>query len=458
MARELVNRTIGSKFGTAPQTSTTIASSSSTDSASRRATRSTRNSATPAFGQDLTSAVPGGAPRTADDEDDETTHVHWDPDLARLMRGENAKHLREQAKREQALLMLLPGMLRRALPGATIGFFLHIPFPSFEVFRMLPNAWRKEILEGLLGADLAGFHTNFYAQYFLSSVKQLLGYEVPLRSVITTERSVAVDVFPVGIDFEKFHGVMNVREVFEERNRIRKRLGEARLVISVDRLDYTKGIVNRLEGFELFLSEHPEYRSRVSFLMIIVPSRDIIMKYRELKETIEGMVGRINGKFGTLDWTPVIYQYRSVDFNELAGMYAAADAALITPVRDGMNLVAKEFVASRADKRGVLVLSEFAGGGIGRMLVQAMAKDLTRRGVRAIEAFGDRRWESPACMMPVDYLLSVGFKTIRPHHHYPRLRMELRTVLTWREDVEVALERLLGSMTPAAPQGALRPV
>jgi hypothetical protein len=104
------------------------------------------------------------------------------------------------------------------------------------------------------------------------------------------------------------------------------------------------------------------------------------------------------------------------------------------------------------------LLSEFAGGGIGRMLVQAMAKDLTRRGVRAIEAFGDRRWESPACMLPVDYLLAVGFKTVRPHHHYPRLRMELRTVLTWREDVEVALERLLGSMTPSTPQGALRPV
>jgi len=104
------------------------------------------------------------------------------------------------------------------------------------------------------------------------------------------------------------------------------------------------------------------------------------------------------------------------------------------------------------------LLSEFAGGGIGRMLVQAMAKDLTRRGVRAIEAFGDRRWESPACMLPVDYLLAVGFKTVRPHHHYPRLRMELRTVLSWREDVEVALERLLGSMTPSTPQGALRPV
>jgi len=104
------------------------------------------------------------------------------------------------------------------------------------------------------------------------------------------------------------------------------------------------------------------------------------------------------------------------------------------------------------------LLSEFAGGGIGRMLIQAMAKDLTRRGVRAIEAFGDRRWESPACILPVDYLLAVGFKTVRPHHHYPRLRMELRTVLSWREDVEVALERLLGSMTPSTPQGALRPV
>lgn len=258
-------------------------------------------------------------------------------------------------------LMLLPAMLRRRLPDATIGFFLHIPFPSFEIFRMLPGAWRKEILEGLLGSDLIGFHTNSYAQYFLSSVKQLLGYEISMRSVVTPERTVAVDVFPVSIDFQKFHSVFNQADIFMERSRIRKKLGEIPLVISVDRLDYTKGIINRLEGFELFLNEHPEYLHKITYMMIIVPSRDIITKYKELKDSIEGLVGRINGKYGSLDWTPVIYQYKAIDFQKLTALYMAADAALIIPVRDGMNLVAKEFVASRADRRGVLILSETAG-------------------------------------------------------------------------------------------------
>lgn len=258
-------------------------------------------------------------------------------------------------------LMLLPAMLRRQLPHATIGFFLHIPFPSFELFRMLPGLWRKEVLEGMLGADLVGFHTNSYAQYFLNSVKQLLGYENSLRSVMTPERCVTVDVFPVSIDYDKFHNVMGKPEIFAERNRIRKKLADVQLIISVDRLDYTKGIANRLEGFELFLKNHPEYAERVSYIMIVVPSRDIIMKYKENKETIEGLVSRINGQFGSLEWTPVIYQYKSIDFKKMNGLYLAADVALITPVRDGMNLVAKEYVASRSDRRGVLVLSETAG-------------------------------------------------------------------------------------------------
>lgn len=258
-------------------------------------------------------------------------------------------------------LMLLPAMIRQHLPDAAIGFFLHIPFPSFELFRMLPAHWRVAILEGLLGADIIGFHTNSYAQYFLGTVKQLLGYETTHRTVLAPDRCVTVEVFPVGIDFGKYNCVMNQNEIFEERNRIKKQLGGAQLVFSVDRLDYTKGVINRLEGFELFLSEHPEYRQKVTLLMVIVPSREIIAKYKELKEAIEGMVGRINGRYSTLEWSPVIYQYKSIDFKKLTGLYSAADVALITPIRDGMNLVAKEFVASRSDRRGVLVLSEAAG-------------------------------------------------------------------------------------------------
>lgn len=258
-------------------------------------------------------------------------------------------------------LMLLPAMIRAKFPNAMIGFFLHIPFPSFELFRMLPGAWRTAILEGLIGADLIGFHTNSYVQYFLKSVKQLLGYETSHRSVISPDRTVAVDIFPVGIDFRKFNSVMDQSEVFTERNRLRKRLGETKLVISIDRLDYTKGILNRLEGFELFFQQNPEYAGKVTFLLVVVPSRDIIVKYKELKELIEGMVSRINGRLGSLEWIPIIYQYKSVDFLQLTALYTAADVALVTPIRDGMNLVAKEFVASRCDKRGVLILSEGAG-------------------------------------------------------------------------------------------------
>jgi trehalose 6-phosphate synthase/phosphatase len=258
-------------------------------------------------------------------------------------------------------LMLLPAMIRKKLPDAIIGFFLHIPFPSFELFRMLPGSWRKGILNGLLGADLLGFHTYSYSQYFLNSVKQLLGYETSLHSVMTPERCVALDVFPVSIDYTKFQSTIGDTEIFAERNRIRKKLGDIQLIISVDRLDYTKGIINRLEGFALFLKENPQYTERVSYFLVVVPSRDIIAKYKENKENIEGLISRINGQHGNFDWTPVIYQYKSIDFKKLAGLYLAADVALITPIRDGMNLVAKEFIASRGDRKGVLILSETAG-------------------------------------------------------------------------------------------------
>lgn len=258
-------------------------------------------------------------------------------------------------------LMLVPSMLREKLPNAKIGFFLHIPFPGFEIYRMLPALWRRELLDGILGADLIGFHTNSYAQHFLNSVKQLLGYEVTPERVQTKDRSVNVDAFPVSIDYQKFSDVIGIPEIFEERNRIRRKLGECKLVISVDRLDYTKGIMNRLEGFELFLNQHPELKGHVTLMMNIIPSRDVISKYAELKQAIDGFVGKINSRYGNLDWTPIIYQYRQLDFCALAGLYIAADVALITPVRDGMNLVAKEFVASRSDRRGVLILSETAG-------------------------------------------------------------------------------------------------
>lgn len=154
---------------------------------------------------------------------------------------------------------------------------------------------------------------------------------------------------------------MNDPIIYKERNAIRKRLTGQQLIVSVDRLDYTKGIVTRLESFELFLEENPEFHNKVTYLTLVVPSRNIITKYNENKKAIEEAVGRINGKFGSIHWTPIVYEYRSLEFEQLTGLYLAADAALITPIRDGMNLVAKEFVATRNDKKGVLILSETAG-------------------------------------------------------------------------------------------------
>jgi trehalose 6-phosphate synthase/phosphatase len=258
-------------------------------------------------------------------------------------------------------LMLLPALLRKYLPNATIGFFLHIPFPSFELFRLLPSIWRKEILNGLLGADLVGFHTNDYVQHFLKSIRQILGFDNILRVITTPERMITVDPFPISIDYHKFNKASNDNETFDERNKLKKSLYNSKLIISVDRLDYAKGLINRLESFELFLHKYPDYKKKVTYILLVVPSRDIIAKYKETKIEIEGLVSRINGKHGNIDWTPVIYQYKSLEFNKLVALYLAADVALITPMRDGMNLVAKEFVASRSDKRGVLILSETAG-------------------------------------------------------------------------------------------------
>lgn len=258
-------------------------------------------------------------------------------------------------------LMLLPGILRKSLPEATIGFFLHIPFPSFELFRLLPEVWRNEILDGILGSDLVGFHTNDYVSHFHKAVHEIKGYPHSYHSIISEGRKILTGAFPVGIDFPKFNHAVNDPDIFKERNAIRKRLTDQQLIVSVDRLDYTKGIVRRLESFELFLEENPSFHNKVTYLALVVPSRTILTKYNENKRAIEEAVGRINGKFGSIHWTPIVYEYRSLEFEQLAGLYLAADVALITPVRDGMNLVAKEFVATRNDKKGVLILSETAG-------------------------------------------------------------------------------------------------
>ncbi len=258
-------------------------------------------------------------------------------------------------------LMLLPRLLRERIPSVQIGFFLHIPFPSYEIFRLLPSVWRKELLEGLLGADLVGFHTYEYTQHFLQSVLRILGHGNNIGQILLPDRTVKADTFPMGIDYEKYSAAASSPEVQAEVSRLRASLGDVRVILSADRLDYTKGILNRLEGFDLFLEHNPEWRGKIVLVLVVVPSRIGVDQYDLMKRQLEELVGRINGKHGNIGWTPVVYQYRYVPLAPLVALYVASDVAMVTPLRDGMNLVAKEYVAARTSGRGVLILSEMAG-------------------------------------------------------------------------------------------------
>ncbi len=258
-------------------------------------------------------------------------------------------------------LMLLPGMIRRQFPDAQIGFFLHIPFPSFEILRLMPRPWRQAILRGLLGADVVGFHTFDYTQYFLRAVSRTLGIETTANSVTLGDRLVTAETFPLGIDYGRFNEAARSGPVDRERQKLRRILGGKKLIFSVDRLDYSKGLQHRLSAFEYFLEKYPQWREKIVFDMVVVPSRDTIARYREMKKEIEADAGRINGKYGSLSWRPLVYEYRSLPFAEMVARYSLSDVGLITPLRDGMNLVAKEYLACQEDGPGVLILSEMAG-------------------------------------------------------------------------------------------------
>ena len=256
-------------------------------------------------------------------------------------------------------LMLLPGMLRKIYPELCIGYFHHIPFPSYELFRILPE--RAEILKGLLGADFIAFHTHDYMRHFISAVERVLHLDFKLDEVQIDNRVARVDALPMGINYEIYHNASENREVRQAINHYRKLFGKHKLILSVDRLDYSKGIVHRLQGFATFLERHPEYHGKVTLAMVIVPSRDQVGSYAELKTKIDEEIGSINGHYSTMDWTPVCYFYHGFSLEELTAMYYVADIALVTPLRDGMNLVAKEYIATKCDNPGVLILSEMAG-------------------------------------------------------------------------------------------------
>ncbi|HEY8915196.1 MAG TPA: bifunctional alpha,alpha-trehalose-phosphate synthase (UDP-forming)/trehalose-phosphatase [Chitinophaga sp.] len=280
-------------------------------------------------------------------------------------------------------LLLLPGMIRAALPDISIGFFLHIPFPSFELFRLLP--WRAELLDGMLGADLLGFHTFDDSRHFINAVTRLLPINASSNVLMVNDRAVIAEPFPMGIDYERYGSMVNNPDVQDQLKQLRDNFNDIKMILSIDRLDYSKGILQRLQAYELFLQLHPEYTEKIVLYMIVVPSRDNVPQYKDLRDEIDKLVGGINARFRTINWHPVHYFYRSFPIETLSALYHFADIGLVTPMRDGMNLVSKEYVASRTNNDGVLILSEMAGAS--RELIDALIVNPNNIGAitRAIE-------------------------------------------------------------------------
>ncbi len=256
-------------------------------------------------------------------------------------------------------LALVPQMLRAKGLGCPIGFFLHIPFPSAETYRTLPVA--EELLRGILGADLIGFHAYEYVSHFRTAVLRVLGIESEPAAIRLQSREVKLEVMPIGIDPEEVRTMVRSPEAHKEETELERTYAGKRIIVGVDRLDYTKGIPQRLEAFEELLQKHPQWRENAVLIQVAAPSRTGVEEYQQLKRVVDQLVGRINGQYATPSHTPVIYISQSISRVRLAGLYRAADIALVTPLRDGMNLVALEYVAARGNLGGTLILSEFAG-------------------------------------------------------------------------------------------------
>ena len=257
-------------------------------------------------------------------------------------------------------LILLPQMLRERLPDAAIGFFLHIPFPSSEIFPVLPR--REELLEGLLGADLLVFQTHGHLQQFRAALLRVLGMESKIEQVAVGSRPVRLEALPISIAPEEYTNLLNSEKTTAEQYaEWVARYSGRKVLLAVDRLDYTKGVLERLRAYAHLLRSSPELREKVILIQIAVPTREGIDAYQDLRTEVNRLVGEINGKLGTPEWTPLVYINRSIERTELVGLYKLADVCWVGSLRDGMNLVAKEYVACKPEGDGVLVLSEFAG-------------------------------------------------------------------------------------------------
>lgn len=275
-------------------------------------------------------------------------------------------------------LMLAPKLIRRRRPDLRLALFLHTTFPPADVFGIIP--WREELLDGLLHLDLIGFHIPSYVQNFADTACRFL--QARTTEVTTTDlirhgpavavpeypialrygqRLIRLGVYPVGIDVEYFTTQAERPETVAKAADIRRSVGAETILLSAERLDYVKGITERLECFERYLDRHPEMHSKVSFIQVAVPTRTGMEDFQEMRRRVEEAVGRINGRFATMEWRPVLHFYDSFDRPDLIAFYRAADIAWVTPLRDGLNLVAKEYVATRTDGQGVVILSEFAG-------------------------------------------------------------------------------------------------
>lgn len=256
--------------------------------------------------------------------------------------------------------LLLPQMLREAAPDLSIGYFLHVPFPASSVFRIIPK--REELLRGMLGADYLGFHTHRYLQHFRTSILRLLGLTSQMDHVEIGKRNVRLDALPIGIAPHEFTDLLTkgagTRKQLAD---LKQRFGYRKLLLGVDRLDYTKGIPERLRAYRKFLKDYPEWHGKVVLIQVAVPSRERVPLYTKLRREVDELIGEINGEWSTPNWSPITYLRRNLPQADLAALYAAADVALVTPLRDGLNLVAKEYVACKSTGDGVLVLSEFAG-------------------------------------------------------------------------------------------------
>lgn len=260
-------------------------------------------------------------------------------------------------------LMLLPALLRGRFEemkiGIKIGFFLHTPFPSSEIYRILPV--RKQVLLGVLGSDLIGFHTYDYCRHFLSSCTRICGLSTTPNGADFEGRVVQVGAFPIGIDPAKFTDGLENEGIKTRIERLKRKFAGVKVLLGVDRLDYIKGVPQKLHAFEMFLSQHPEWAEKVLLIQVAVPSRENVEEYQLLESSVNELVGRINGKYGTVEFTPIHFLHKSVQFDELVSLYAISDVCIISSTRDGMNLVSYEYIVSQRDTYGVLILSEFAG-------------------------------------------------------------------------------------------------